>query len=215
MAMININFTNIDNSKLVARLIPWWVRGKKLSLLIQAILHPLISVHAAFKAWALEKFIVCHITAQKDSLEWYLRYKLKSHFINEGDGFYIVHGINEAISCFSLGVWYNDVHWSNELKWDIDSDNPTVDLGPQLSCFNTGKWENGMHWNNFLCWDDEPNTLSETGQYLESMNSTTVYAPAIIDTVIYNHEDYERDIRNIMSKFMINFNPINIIIANT
>lgn len=79
--MINIDFANINNAKLIGRLLPFWARGKKVSLLLQAILYPIASVHNLFKIWALEKFIECHITAQKASLEWYLRYKLKSHFI--------------------------------------------------------------------------------------------------------------------------------------
>lgn len=85
--MINIDFANINNAKLIGRLLPFWARGKKVSLFLQAILSPIASAHNSFKIWALEKFIECHITAQKASLEWYLRYKLKYHFHNENDNF--------------------------------------------------------------------------------------------------------------------------------
>ena len=102
--MINIDFANINNAKLIGRLLPFWARGKKVSLFLQAILCPIASAHNSFKIWALEKFIECHITAQKASLEWYLRYKLKSHFHNENDNFFITHGINESLSCFSSDV---------------------------------------------------------------------------------------------------------------
>ena len=77
------------------------------------------------------------------------------------------------------------------------------------------KGGNSMLWNNALLWDNENNGKKYNDAYLESIDQTNVYAPAIIDTVNYNHEDYERDIRNIMSKFMINFNKINIIVADT
>lgn len=179
--MINIGFTDIDNAKLIGRLLPFWSRGKKVSLLLQAILSPIISIHDRFKLWGLQRFIECQITAQKASLEWYLKYRLGSHFLREDDNFFIVHGINETISCFSSDVWRNGLHWDNSLRWNANKG----------SLINMG-----------------------TDDYLESMGQTNVYAPAIVDTVNYNHEDYERDIRNIMSKYMINFNRINIIVAD-
>ena len=211
--MINIDFTNIDNGKLIGRLLPFWARGKKTSLLLQALISPLKSAHNLFKVWALSMYIDCHITAQKDSLEWYLKYRLKSHFADESGEFHVVHGLNEAVSCFSREYWSNNLHWSNELKWEIGSSGITP-VNPQFSCFNTGLWLNEMVWNDCLLWENEYVNKEDDDMFLESVDVTTVYAPAIIDTVLYNHEDYERDIRNIMSKFMINFNPINIIVAN-
>lgn len=172
--MINIDFTNIDNAKLIGRLLPFWARGRRISLLLQAILSPLVYVHSKFKAWALEQYIQCHITAQKPSLEWYLKYRLKSHFLNENDSFFISQGINQSISCFSGLVWVNDLHWDNNLYWASDDVVYSEDM--------------------------------------ESDGNTNVFAPAIVDTLNYSQEDYKRDIRNIMSKFMINFNKINIII---
>ena len=211
--MINIDFTNIDNAKLIGRLLPWWARGKTISLLLQALLSPIASAHLSFKSWALERYIECHITAQKASLEWYLKYRLKSHFHNENDNFYITQGINEALSCFSGDIWRNGLHWDNGQRWGANPES-IITMNMNLSCTNTGVWENNMFWNNELLWDNEDNGKKYNDDYLESIDQTNVYAPAIVDTVNYNHEDYERDIRNIMSKFMINFNKINIIVAD-
>lgn len=212
--MINIDFTNINNAKLIGRLLPFWARGKKTSLLLQAILSPIASAHSRFKAWGLERYIECHITAQKSSLEWYLKYRLKTHFLKENDNFFITQGINESVSCFSSNVWRNGLHWDNALRWSVDTE-PLVNMNMNLTCINTGLWENRMLWNNALLWDNEDNGKKYNDDYLKSIDQTNVYAPAIVDTVNYNHEDYERDIRNIMSKFMINFNKINIIVADT
>lgn len=212
--MINIDFANIDNAKLIGRLLPFWARGRKISLLLQAILSPIASAHSQFKAWALQRYIECHITAQKSSLEWYLKYRLKHHFLKENDNFFITHGINESLSCFSSNVWRNGLHWDNALRWNVDTE-PLVSMNMNLTCINTGLWENSMLWNNALLWDNEDNGKKYNDDYLESIDQTNVYAPAIVDTINYNHEDYERDIRNIMSKFMINFNKINVIIADT
>lgn len=212
--MINIDFTNINNAKLIGRLLPFWARGKKLSLLLQAILSPIASTHLSFQNWGLQRYIECQITAQKLSLEWYLKYRLKQRFLNENDSFYITQGVNESVACFSSGFWRNGIHWDNALRWGVDLE-PLVSMNMNLTCINTGLWENRMLWNNVLLWDNEDNGKKYNDDYLESVDKTNVYAPAIVDTVNYNHEDYERDIRNIMSKFMINFNQINIIIADT
>lgn len=147
--MINIDFTNIDNAKIIGRTLPFWVRGRKASLLLQALLHPIISVHRSFQAWALERYIECNITAQKMSIEWFLKHKLKSHLYNPEDNFTVTQDPSEI----------------------------------------------------------------EDPSYAFSKNETYVLAPAIIDTVNYSHDDYERDIRNIMSKYMINFNKIKVLVA--
>lgn len=94
--MISVDFTSIDNAKIVSRLLPFWARGKKLNLFMQAILSPIVSIHDKFKPWALELYIQCHITAQKPSLEWYLNYKLSSHFAEADDAFIITAGEVDA-----------------------------------------------------------------------------------------------------------------------
>ena len=134
--MINIDFANIDNAKLIGRLLPFWARGKKISLLLQAILSPIASAHSQFKAWALQRYIECHITAQKSSLEWYLKYCLQFHFLKESDYFFITQGINESLSCFSSNVWRNGLHWDNVLRWNIDTE-PLVSMNMNLTCINT------------------------------------------------------------------------------
>lgn len=212
--MINIDFTNIDNAKLIGRLLPFWARGKKISLLLQALLFPICSVFAAFKAWALQKYIECHITAQKPMLEWYLNYKLKSHFSNPSDSFCIVSGIDMSISCFSTEIWRNGLHWDNALRWNAHTE-PQVNLNMNLSCINTGLWGNNMCWNNSLLWYDEANGIDYDDEYMESTSVTNVYAPMIVETINYSKEDYMRDIRYILSKFMINFNRLNIIIVDS
>lgn len=168
--MINVDFINIDNARLIGRLLPFWARGRWISLFMMAILSPIISVHNAFKVWALKQYVSCFITAQKASLEWYLKYCLKSRFLDEDDSFVVDHGNSSPLSCFSSEIW-----------------------------------ENSGYWDNGLLWDDK--------EYIEQRELVKIAAPEIVDTVSYNHEDYERDIRNILSKFMINFDKISITIA--
>lgn len=141
--MINIDFTNIDNAKMIGRLLPFWARGRKTALLLQALLRPIITAHNRFQTWALDKYIEYHITAQSPSLEWYLKYKLGSHFYNHSDSFSILYS----------GTRTEDATQPKKIQ---------------------------------------------------------IIAPDIVDTIDYNHEDYERDIRNIVSKFMICFKKVNI-----
>lgn len=211
--MINVDFTNVDNARMIGRLLPFWARGRKLSLLLQALMSPIVNVHLSFKSWALERYIECHITAQRLSLEWYLRYKLKSHFLNEGDAFYVTQGVNETVSCFSSDRWRNALHWDNDLRWGVDTE-PLVYMNMNLTCVNTGLWEDRYLWNNALVWENEDNGKKYDDDYLESSGKTTVYAPAMVDTVEYDHSDYERDIRSILSKYMINFNKVVIEMAD-
>lgn len=189
--MIKLNFTNINNAQLIGRLLPWWARGRRTALLLQALLHPLNSVHASFKKWALDKYIECHITAQKISLEWYLKYKLGYHFYNADDSFLITKGEQD----------------------DRPSDmEPSVDADTQATCISTGEWDNARLWNNSTLWYNEPGDWHRIDV---KPNQIYVFAPAIVDTVEYNHDDYERDIRNIMSEYMVTFNKINIHIYDT
>lgn len=177
--MINVDFTNIDNARMVGRILPFWARGRKMSLLIQALIYPLKYVHDNFKLWALERYIENHITGQKLSIEWYLKYKLHSHFKTTTDTFFITQHLDELMVHLTTGFWDNTVKWNNYVKW-----------------------ENG-----------KVGQLSDFDEALEG--TTIVYAPPIIETISYNYEDYERDIRFIMSKYMINFSKINILISET
>lgn len=177
-AMINIDFVNIDHARMVGRLLPFWARGRKMALLIQALIYPLKYAHSGFKKWAFERFVENHITGQKLSLEWYLKYRLKAHFADSSDKFFVTQSITELKNYLSQGLWDNDLLWNNYRYW-----------------------ENGH----------KDNLDSSTSKYDKT---TIVYAPKIVETVSYDYADYERDIRYIMSKYMINFSKINIIFAN-
>lgn len=104
--------------------------------------------------------------------------------------------------------------WDNQMHWSVDTD-PLIDINASYSCFNSGKWRNERLWNQTLMWVNEPDGEEEENDdnFFQLIKGIIVYAPAIVDTVNYNSEDYERDIRYIMSKYMINFSKINIIIA--
>ena len=194
--MINVDYVNIDNAKLIGRLLPFWARGKNISLLLQAVLSPIISVHNNFKLWALEQYIYTHITSQAMSLEWYLKYKLKSHFANENHSFVV----KDESMTFSP---------------DYGSDEEgAIDI---YTCFGGEVWVNEFSWRNNVLWS--PLQLDEIAEHeLEEKTDDGsyiyIYAPAIVSTINYNQDDYVRDINYIVSKFMTNFKKIKIYIIN-
>lgn len=195
--MISVDFVNIDNAKLVGRLLPFWARGKNMSLFLQAILSPIVSVHNNFKLWALEQYIYTHITSQSMSIEWYLKYKLKSHFVNESNSFIVrdepikmtadgeFDGIEDVFTCFGGETWVNEFDWKNNVLWALSE-------AIEASVLST----------------EDESSEEESGSYIY------VYAPDIVSTINYNQDDYIRDINYIMSQFMTNFKKIKIIIIN-
>lgn len=192
--MINVDFVNIDNAKLIGRLLPFWARGKNTSLLLQALLSPIISVHNNFKLWALEQYVYTHITSQAMSIEWYLKYKLKSHFMNESNSFIVrdepikltadgeIDGIEDIFTCFGGEHWVNEFDWKNNVLWSISKAHEAASV--QV--------------------DEE--SPEDEGSFIY------VYAPEIVSTINYNQDDYIRDINYIVSQFMTNFKKIKIII---
>ena len=194
--MINVDFINIDNAKLIGRLLPFWARGRNTSLLLQAILSPIVSVHNNFKLWALEQYIHTHITSQAMSIEWYLKYKLRSHFVNENNSFLVrdepikftvdgeIDGIEDMFTCFGGESWQNEFDWKNNVLWYLTQDQESSMYSSEIQ--DTGTEENGSY--------------------------IYVYAPEIVSTINYNQDDYIRDINYIMSQFMTNFKKIKITI---
>lgn len=235
--MINVDFLNIDNAKLVGRLLPFWARGKNISLLLQAILSPIISVHNNFKLWALEQYIYTHITSQAMSIEWYLKYKLKSHFVNSKNAFIVR---DEPLTVIPDQWWDEDDGEEGDDTGgeggsgdsggsDIEWEEGVVDI---YSCFGGETWVNEFDWKNNAIWsalstyepvmafamghdEDEPENVEQGGETEEENGQFIyIYAPAIVSTINYNQDDYIRDINYIVSQFMTNFKKIKIIIIN-
>ena len=79
----------ISNQKIICRVLPFYARGRKMILLLEAIASPLISLHNTFLTWAYGMLLKTKVTAQTDVLIWYLNYLFKEHFYNQNDSFSI------------------------------------------------------------------------------------------------------------------------------
>lgn len=174
--MSKVKILDIDNAKLIGRLLPFWARGRKFINLLESIFSPLATAHKVFCEWAEDKYVASHITMQKPSMEWYLKYKLKKALKNPESNFIIIHGDSEPRACFS-GVWNNDLRWDNSMLW-----------------------ENSR--------EDDPYI-----EFSDNIHAVNVIAPAINVTLQYGEEDYKRDIRFIMERYMVSFKTLNIVIV--
>ena len=79
----------ISNIKTICRILPFYARGKKMVLFLEAVASPLVSLHKTFLSWAYNKILKTKITAQTDVLIWYLNYLFRDRFLNSDDSFRI------------------------------------------------------------------------------------------------------------------------------
>lgn len=100
--MINTDKYNITNSRIINMVLPFYARGRRISLLLEAIAHPLKSIHTTYKNWALERLIEASVTSQPMSIVWYLNHKFRKYFQNKNDSFQIsTNSIN-----INSTIWY-------------------------------------------------------------------------------------------------------------
>ena len=186
--MINVKFLNIDNATLVGRLLPHWLRGSRAARLLQAVMSPLVSLHSQFKAWALEHYIVAHVTAQREPIEWYLTYKLRSHFRDKEDKFEIRCGLRKPVNLLFTKAERRETYLYTS----------PIFSRKELS-ENEALRERNM-------------AIYKRGEVYEATGVADIFAPAIDEVYNYDKEDYRKEIKGIMDKFMTNFRKYNIII---
>lgn len=73
----------IDTDRLVNRLIPHYLGGRRLVLYIQSLLKPLDTLNQTWKEWADEKRIEAAMTSQVIMLEYYLNRKYKKYLSDQ------------------------------------------------------------------------------------------------------------------------------------
>ena len=109
--------------------------------------------------------------------------------------------------------WYLNYKLKDHFYNDSDSFKIFQGVYNQIKDINTPEWQEALK-NKGLMPQIKEGALINPNLTYELLEETYVSAPAIFKTVNYTSEDYERDIRNIMSKYMINFSTINIVINN-
>lgn len=95
----------ISNAKIIARLLPFWARGRKLFSLIYGSLKPIESIHETFYSWAKYCFMEIKIPFNRAGIEYVLTKELNNYFANKEDKFNLglksIHGYPFIIDSFS------------------------------------------------------------------------------------------------------------------
>lgn len=74
----------INFDKIINQLVPFYLRGRKLILYLQAIMSPLRRINNEFAEYAKETRIEASMTSQIFKFEWYLNRKFSKFFASQG-----------------------------------------------------------------------------------------------------------------------------------
>jgi len=150
----------INFDKTVNQLVPHYIGGRKLILLLQAILKPLQDLNDSFKYWAAETRIEAAMTSQVIKFEWFLNHKFSKYFQNAG----------ETITVQTAS------HIGAELHWE---DTEASGVEHQVTRF---EGESDALADNMILYNEGENESIENKSFI-------VYSPAI-DTTKISRDDY-------------------------
>lgn len=170
------NKYHIDVPKAIGKLLPFYVRGRKLTLLLEAILQPINSLHKVWLEWAQEKIIEASITSQPMSLTWYLNHKFRDHFADQNDSFYITDGVGSPTNIiFTEREYKRSDEYSKHVYMETE----------------------GMESVTMNIWN--------YGEILETYAGFVVIAPKPLITSIYGEDEYKHEITRIINKYNTSF----------
>lgn len=107
---------DLPTDKLINRLVPHYLSGRRYILFLQSLAWPLKTLNEQFKAYAKEKQIEARMTSQVICFEWYLNYKLGKYLEDSRDRIFIKDSESVGIDLYHEGavssrpftLWYNN-----------------------------------------------------------------------------------------------------------
>ncbi len=91
---------SINFDKLVNRLVPYYMGGRKLILYLQAIIKPMQDINDDFVPYTQETLIEASMTSQIFKFEWYLNRKLKKYFVDSSKKISISNGSHLGVPIY-------------------------------------------------------------------------------------------------------------------
>lgn len=79
----------LPTDKLINRLVPYYLSGRRYILLLQSFVWPLRVLNDWFTVFAREKHIEARMTSQVMYFEWFLNYKFSRYFADSADRIFI------------------------------------------------------------------------------------------------------------------------------
>lgn len=106
---------DLPTDKLVNRLVPHYLSGRRYILFLQSLLWPLRRLNVQFKALAKEKHIEARMTSQIGYFEWYLNHKFGKYLEDSRDRIFIKESESIGVTFYHEGaensrpftLWYN------------------------------------------------------------------------------------------------------------
>jgi hypothetical protein len=91
---------SINFEKLINRLLPHFLCGRKLILVIRSLVEPLQSLNDEWCEWAREKRIETRMTSQVILFEWYLNRKFSKYFLDPQTSITIDNGESQGTAFY-------------------------------------------------------------------------------------------------------------------
>lgn len=120
------NRYKLPTDKLVNRLVPYYLSGRKYILFLQSLICPLYSLSEKFRAFALEKHIEARMTSQMMYFEWYLNYKFSYCLKHAGQRI----TISEAVS-LGADIYHEDAQQARPYTVWYNLEEVTAAIGPE------------------------------------------------------------------------------------
>lgn len=101
--------------RLVNRLVPHYLSGRRFILFVQSCLYPLQGLNEWFRAFARERHIEARMTSQVIYFEWYLNYRFRRYFRDGRDRIFIKESETVGVDLYHedaeyrrpCTIWYN------------------------------------------------------------------------------------------------------------
>lgn len=104
---MDMNIYKIRNSKVICRVLPFFARGRRMILFLEAVASPLIKLHDAFLRWGFEIIVKLKMTSQESVLIWYLNYRFRDLFVDDSGSFEI---FEDSLSRYLLALNVSEIN---------------------------------------------------------------------------------------------------------
>lgn len=90
----------LSADKLINRLVPYYLNGRRYILLMQSLVYPLQVLNGRFMAFAKEKHIEARMTSQVICFEWYLNYKFGCYLFDVSDRIFLSESVSLGVDLY-------------------------------------------------------------------------------------------------------------------
>lgn len=173
----------VDLSATIGKVLPFYMRGRKVSLFLEAILKPIEMLHEAWVRWSEERIIDTSMTSQPLAIAWYLKHKLYDHLINKSDEFLVKNGI----------------------------DSPTSILFTESESFKSDEYSQHVYCMDENM-EVLTMTVMTKVEVIDDNINFAIIAPEVKETSMYDEDDYKHEITRLVNNYNTSFKTYQIII---